>query len=39
MVLRSRSQSEMDQGPDAQRGLVAYRYGLDRVFPRLSIHC
>ncbi len=37
MVLRSCLQPEMDQGPDAQRGLVAYRYAIDRVPPRRAI--
>ena len=31
MVLRSRLQPEMDQGPDAERGLVAYRHAIDHV--------
>ncbi len=31
MVLRGCLQPEMDQGPDAQRGLVAYRYAIDVV--------
>ena len=39
MVLRGRLQPEMDQGPDAQRGLVAYRYAIDHVPPRHAIHC
>ena len=34
MVLRRRLQPEMAQGSDAQRGLVAYRYAIDRVVPR-----
>ena len=29
MVLRSRLQPEMAQGPDPKRGLVAYRYAID----------
>src|SRR5262245_5769146 len=39
MVLRGRLQPQMDQGPDAYRGLVAYRYAIDRVPPWHAIHC
>ena len=38
MVLRGGLQSEMDQRPYAERGLLAYRPAIDRVIRGPAIH-